>query len=176
MQNIATSLQMRFGEVNEVISTFRRRTFIYSHRKTVWSRRYQQRKQSNTSALHNDEWVTADHTKLDNHTDMEKADSQTKENWCFYEGTACRRRIWEFHFSSLAILTHPPTIFAEHTEPWREKWAARRLPLTTVGEVPTKQRGGQRPCFHGKPFSRNKHQVVPGTVGLCGRRRTAKLH
>lgn len=30
-------------------------------------------------------------------------------------------KIWEFHFSSLAILAHPPTTFVEQSEPWRER-------------------------------------------------------
>lgn len=53
---------------------------------------YLQRKQSRIHALQHDQWVTVDHTKLDNHADMKKADSQTKKNWWLYEGTARRRQ------------------------------------------------------------------------------------
>lgn len=27
-------------------------------------------------------------------------------------------KFWEFHFSSLAILAHPPTTYVEYSEPW----------------------------------------------------------
>lgn len=88
-------------------------------------------------------------------------------------------KIWEFHFSSLAILAHPPTTFVEHSEPWMERWAERRLPLTHPPTVrkflgAIMQKGGSTPAFMVNLLER-KHKVVPGT-GLCGRRPTAKPH
>lgn len=61
-------------------------------------------------------------------------------------------KIWEFHFSSPAILAHPPTTFDEHSEPWMERWAERRLPLTHPPTVrkflgAIMQRGGRDPAF-----------------------------
>lgn len=50
-----------------------------------------QRMESKINTLKHDEWATIDHTKLDNHADMQKRDSQTKKNLCLHEGMACRR-------------------------------------------------------------------------------------
>lgn len=61
-------------------------------------------------------------------------------------------KIWEFHFSSHAILAHPPTTFVEHSEPWMERWAERRLPLTHPPTVrkflgAIMQKGSSNPAF-----------------------------
>lgn len=59
-------------------------------------------------------------------------------------------KIWEFHFSSHAILAHPPTRFGEHTEPWMEREAGRRHTFSYTKEVPwsgNAERGGRDPAF-----------------------------
>lgn len=63
-------------------------------------------------------------------------------------------KIWEFHFSSLAILAHPPTTFGKHSEPWMEWWAEKKTSTHTYSyskEVPWSDNAerGQRPCFYG---------------------------
>lgn len=76
-------------------------------------------------------------------------------------------KIWEFHFSSHAILAHPPTTSVEHSEPWMERWAARRLPLTHpptvrkfLGVLMLGGREAATLCFYGKPFKE-------GNTKLC---------
>lgn len=111
------------------------------------------KKQSNISAFQNDEWVTADHTKLDNHADMEKADSQTKKKRCLYEGTACRRQDLGVPFQFSCHLS-TPTHHLRRAQ-WTlegERWAERRLPLTHPPTVrkflgALMQRRGSDPFF-----------------------------
>lgn len=66
-------------------------------------------------------------------------------------------KIWEFHFSSLAILAHPPTTSVEHSEPLDGEMSRKKTSTHTSSyskEVPWSDNAerGQRPCFHGKPF------------------------
>lgn len=88
-------------------------------------------------------------------------------------------KIWEFHFSSLAILAHPPTTFAEHTEPWMEGRAERRLPLTHppttrkfLGAIT--RRGGRDPAFMVNLFENGNAELSLVQWGLCGRRWTTR--
>lgn len=150
-------------------------TYIYlKQQKAVGSLLYLQRAQSDISALQNDEWVTADHTKLDNRADMEKADSQTKKNGCLYEGTACRRRDLGVPFQLPCHLsTHPPTTSVEHTEPWMVRRAERRLPLTRPPTVrkflgAVMHGGGSNPAFMVNLFRMETQSCAQwGTGGLC---------
>lgn len=46
--------------------------------------------------------------------------ARLKRNGVFMRERHVGGKIWEFHFSSLAILAHPPTTSVEHSEPWKE--------------------------------------------------------
>lgn len=44
-----------------------------------------------------------------------------KRNDAFMRERHVGGKIWEFHFSSPAILAHPPTMLSEHSEPGMER-------------------------------------------------------
>lgn len=45
-------------------------------------------------------------------------------------------KFWEFHFSSLAILAHPPTTYVEYSEPWTSSEKASTHTSSYSKEVP----------------------------------------
>lgn len=100
--------------------------------RNVRSLLYLQRKQSNISALQNDEWVTGDHTKPDNHAPWRRQIARRKRTDAVMTERHVGGKICGFHFSSLAILALPPTTF--HQTKWT-LGGERRLPLTHPSTV-----------------------------------------
>lgn len=70
------------------------------------------------SMMNESQWITQSATIM---LTWRRQIARLKRTDAFMRERHVGGKIWEFHFSSLAILEHPPTTFGERSEPWMER-------------------------------------------------------